>query len=860
MSAPNLVEAAPGTLALRLRAARGRISRELVLDLSRASEGRSLLEDHLALLRGKGEDAAALVATSALALLDRLAGGSGGSPPSWVPRSLEEAVRSGKLVEPRRQVAFAALRERGDVWVRSRSRAFVEGLERLVARETKGVEALVAEETIHREAPKVGRNDPCPCGSGKKYKKCCEKEPGGVEDASRPSLDALLKGVRWTEELYALDPEKMLALVGEEPFREHLALLLQGERPRRAPGDDPWLELAVLARVLQARAAPSWARDLAIDLLGKGHAALDRGGLGAWLVESFREDRAVFHSRLTGPFTLEGAVALGLAFYDAGDVRGALETVARGDADARLSFVRALAAEKAGDEALARAELDALASRLVGADDGIVRAAVLEARAGLDDASRAEPDAPPELLELEPASGPEPAREARPVVALQVLVPAEPLEPVIGPRVAPLVDPELPRAVSELSVRRESERATSEAELARARREHEEARGALRAMERELEKARERADRAKRTVTRAEQELAQREKDGPRFELAAVQRTLEEGHERLAAALRASWRKGVEVAVPVVAALAPDAMALIVPIPAREYLDGTLEAPLALVAHATVAQIGTVARQGEQGEETVLPASLLGFLAVRGKAPLVRFRERSELWALALDEAWATLELPGAPRLAPVIAPLPDATGRAVLELAPPLELPAPSRPRADVGDEERFSIEEAAARLGLSSFALARALGARALWESTGTVLRGTLETLRLLDHREVRSDSAEPSEHEHELAPDDPIAEDPEPARRALRTVLRRLVRFGKIGASHTRVDNALRGAPPHLRGTIKDAVMALVTLGVFRSKPTLNGLHISIEPVRLREIDIFVASAECPWPKVRSILGGV
>jgi hypothetical protein len=22
---------------------------------------------------------------------------------------------------------------------------------------------------------KVGRNDPCPCGSGKKYKKCCEE-------------------------------------------------------------------------------------------------------------------------------------------------------------------------------------------------------------------------------------------------------------------------------------------------------------------------------------------------------------------------------------------------------------------------------------------------------------------------------------------------------------------------------------------------------------------------------------------------------------------------------------------------------------------------------------------------------------
>jgi len=30
-------------------------------------------------------------------------------------------------------------------------------------------------ETFRREVPKVGRNDPCPCGSGKKYKKCCGK-------------------------------------------------------------------------------------------------------------------------------------------------------------------------------------------------------------------------------------------------------------------------------------------------------------------------------------------------------------------------------------------------------------------------------------------------------------------------------------------------------------------------------------------------------------------------------------------------------------------------------------------------------------------------------------------------------------
>ncbi len=27
--------------------------------------------------------------------------------------------------------------------------------------------------TYRREEPKVGRNTPCPCGSGRKYKKCC---------------------------------------------------------------------------------------------------------------------------------------------------------------------------------------------------------------------------------------------------------------------------------------------------------------------------------------------------------------------------------------------------------------------------------------------------------------------------------------------------------------------------------------------------------------------------------------------------------------------------------------------------------------------------------------------------------------
>ena len=36
-----------------------------------------------------------------------------------------------------------------------------------------GGEGAEKPKTARRNAKKVGRNAPCPCGSGKKYKKCC---------------------------------------------------------------------------------------------------------------------------------------------------------------------------------------------------------------------------------------------------------------------------------------------------------------------------------------------------------------------------------------------------------------------------------------------------------------------------------------------------------------------------------------------------------------------------------------------------------------------------------------------------------------------------------------------------------------
>lgn len=37
----------------------------------------------------------------------------------------------------------------------------------------KAVHERQVASTIQRQHPKVGRNDPCPCGSGRKFKKCC---------------------------------------------------------------------------------------------------------------------------------------------------------------------------------------------------------------------------------------------------------------------------------------------------------------------------------------------------------------------------------------------------------------------------------------------------------------------------------------------------------------------------------------------------------------------------------------------------------------------------------------------------------------------------------------------------------------
>lgn len=62
---------------------------------------------------------------------------------------------------------------------------FVEGEARVLEQGQDQEEAVTT--TIVREGPKIGRNDPCHCGSGKKYKKCHLEEDEAEERKLRQS-------------------------------------------------------------------------------------------------------------------------------------------------------------------------------------------------------------------------------------------------------------------------------------------------------------------------------------------------------------------------------------------------------------------------------------------------------------------------------------------------------------------------------------------------------------------------------------------------------------------------------------------------------------------------------------------------
>jgi uncharacterized protein len=77
--------------------------------------------------------------------------------------------------------AEGAAREHGEEWPEGEEREQIENdceedLPQAVTDIYRFWMAKRGVQTIRRDEPKIGRNDPCPCGSGKKFKQCCGAE------------------------------------------------------------------------------------------------------------------------------------------------------------------------------------------------------------------------------------------------------------------------------------------------------------------------------------------------------------------------------------------------------------------------------------------------------------------------------------------------------------------------------------------------------------------------------------------------------------------------------------------------------------------------------------------------------------
>jgi len=86
--------------------------------------------------------------------------------------------------------------------------------------------------------------------------------------------------------------------------------------------------------------------------------------------------------------------------------------------------------------------------------------------------------------------------------------------------------------------------------------------------------------------------------------------------------------------------------------------------------------------------------------------------------------------------------------------------------------------------------------------------------------------------------------LSGDPNPRRRVMRQMLRKLFKKGKIGASHTHEDNVYRGVPDHDKGIAKAIIDLLYREGVLMPKPTAADPHVSLSPERVAEVRAIMA----------------
>jgi tetratricopeptide (TPR) repeat protein len=108
----------------------------------------------------------------------------------------------------------------------------LEHFEEVLGKGREQTPVLSSPRLVKRE--KVGRNDPCPCGSGKKYKKCClnKDEARRSEKTSATPKEIELRDQLLSfsaKEGYKKDFEKAYHLFSRRPFKEPLVLDENGE-------------------------------------------------------------------------------------------------------------------------------------------------------------------------------------------------------------------------------------------------------------------------------------------------------------------------------------------------------------------------------------------------------------------------------------------------------------------------------------------------------------------------------------------------------------------------------------------------------------------------------------------------------
>ena len=182
----------------------------------------------------------------AVALLE---GESRAAPPALL-RALRLTARTGEVSEDLAPLLAEAVAVTGNADARALTRAWEDGkdphqtwlaaMRKEMARPL--LEALPEEPpargtgayTVRRAAEKVGRNDPCPCGSGKKFKKCCEGKAAEREQDASPVEGATLAEVladpgKWLslEQLSQLALRDLLRLDAKQATPEQLSRLAQ---------------------------------------------------------------------------------------------------------------------------------------------------------------------------------------------------------------------------------------------------------------------------------------------------------------------------------------------------------------------------------------------------------------------------------------------------------------------------------------------------------------------------------------------------------------------------------------------------------------------------------------------------------